>query len=244
MEILIWTALVGFILFLFYGIVPTVLFRTKSIGLIKRGPHRRSVALTFDDGPNPTYTPVLLDLLKQYNCKATFFVVAQKAEKYPELVRRMVNEGHTIGIHHYTHTDSWFLSPFATRQEILDSTRVIERVSGVKPRFYRPPFGRLNIFTYMFAKDYDIVLWSSIFQDWKKQDHEKLKSKMMDGLEEGAIFLLHDDGANPKADSDAPDTTIKALSRFIPEALSIGYECVNLDAHLQEKSAMEQKRIL
>lgn len=244
MDIFLWIFVVGLISFLSYGIVPTVLFRTQSIGLIKKGHKRKTLALTFDDGPNPYYTTQVLELLKRYNCKATFFVVAEKVVEHPELVKRMVAEGHTIGIHHFTHTNSWFLTPGATKREIDRSLEAIEQSAGVRPRYYRPPYGRLNVFTYHYAKEYSVVLWSSIFQDWKKQDPEALRRKLLDRLSDGEIYLLHDDGANSKADIDAPESMIQALKAFLPEALDKGYKCVNLDEHLDRKSIQEQKRIL
>jgi peptidoglycan/xylan/chitin deacetylase (PgdA/CDA1 family) len=244
MNSILWIFVVGLATFLLYGIVPTVLLRTRSIGLIKKGHQRDTIALTFDDGPNPHYTPQLLDLLKQYNCKATFFVVAEKVLNYPELVKRMVADGHDISIHHYTHTNSWFLTPWATKRELEKSAEILEKTTGVRPRFYRPPYGRFNVFTYRFAKEYSVVLWSSIFQDWKKQNPEQLMQQMVSQLGDGEIYLLHDDGANRKADTMAPESTIEALRSFIPEALRMGYKFKNLHEHLDTKSVQEQKRIL
>ncbi len=244
MDIILWVFVVGLCAFLLYGVVPTVLFRTSSIGLIKRGEQEKTLALTFDDGPNPHYTPQLLDLLKQYDCKATFFVVADKVKEHPQLVQRMVTEGHNIGIHHYTHTDSWYLTPFGTKREIERSAELIEKTIGGRPVYYRPPYGRLNWFTFRYAKEYTLVLWSSIFQDWKVQDPGQLKEKMLDRLSDGEIYLLHDDGSNRTADTTAPESTIQALERFLPEALNRGYKCVNLDEHLDRKSKEQKKRIV
>ncbi|MCF6136633.1 polysaccharide deacetylase family protein [Pseudalkalibacillus berkeleyi] len=244
METIVWILYTGFIIFIVYGILPTVMFRTMSMGLIKKGQNQNTLALTFDDGPNPHYTPQVLDLLKQYQCKATFFLIAEKALEHPDLVKRIVAEGHIIGIHHYAHTNSWLLSPTATKREIGESAAILEKITGEKPGFYRPPYGRMNVFTLWFSKDYRIVLWSSIFQDWKKQDADVLFGKMRKRLGHGEIFLLHDDGSNPNADEIAPESTIEALRNFIPEALAQGYKCVNLHEHLKGKSVEEQKRIL
>lgn len=244
MENLVWIISVGLIIFIVYGILPTVIFRMMSIGLIKKGQHKNTLSLTFDDGPHPYYTPQVLDLLKQHQCKATFFLVAENAMQHQGLVKRMVAEGHSIGIHHYTHTNSWFLSPLATKREIEQSSAVLEEVTGVKPSFYRPPYGRMNVFTHWFSRGYKIVLWSSIFEDWKKQDAQSLYRKLMTRMTSGEIFLLHDDGTNPTADEKAPSSTIEALRKFIPEALGQGYKCVDLHEHLKGKSVEEQKRML
>ena len=96
--------IIGF--FIIYCLLPTAFMRGLSIGLFNRSHVKGKMALTFDDGPNPLYTPRLLDMLKKYNVKATFFVVGSFAEKHPDLINRMDQEGHDLAIHHYKHTSN------------------------------------------------------------------------------------------------------------------------------------------
>ncbi|WP_261132153.1 polysaccharide deacetylase family protein [Bacillus sp. Marseille-Q3570] len=242
MQIVLWIVGIGAIFFLSYGIFPTVLLRMFSIGMVKIGEFKKTLFLTFDDGPNPVYTPQVLDLLKKYDVKATFFVVAEKVLDHPELIRRMRQEGHTIGIHHYHHTNSWFLTPWSTKREISRSVEIIENLTGVKPAYYRPPYGRFNLFTLFFARDFTIVLWSAIFQDWRNgPDASGLQQRLIARISEGQIYLLHDDGEDAGADSDAPAQMIEALKGFLPHVRRRGFRCVSLEEHLGKKSTEEQK---
>src|SRR5256885_2191204 len=104
--------------FTFYWLVPFILTAIAGIGVLKKKDSSDKISFTFDDGPNPIYTPQLLDLLKHHHIQATFFVVGSKAEKYPELIARMHNEGHLIGIHNYVHKSNWFMAPWTTRRHL------------------------------------------------------------------------------------------------------------------------------
>ncbi|WP_408010468.1 polysaccharide deacetylase family protein [Pseudalkalibacillus sp. A8] len=243
MQTILLTVAIGLLLFLLYGILPTVLLRMLTIGMVKKGEQKKMLALTFDDGPHPIYTPQVLDLLKKYDVKATFFVVAEKAVKHSELIRRMHQEGHTIGIHHYSHTNSWFLTPLATKHEIHETAKIITNLIGIKPSFYRPPYGRFNVFTMWFARKYSIVLWSAIFQDWKQgTDSKTLQKDLVEQIADGQIYLLHDDGENKGADSDAPEQMIEALKGFLPHLRRRGFRGVSLEEHLNLNTTEEQKR--
>ncbi len=177
---------------------------------------KNGVALTFDDGPDPVYTPQLLDLLKKYNVKATFFVVGWKAKKYPHLIKRMYEEGHTIGLHHYYHTSNWFLPPFVTEWELERSARVIEHMTGVRPVYYRPPWGHLNIWTVLMQKKYKIVMWTYILGDWKaSMSVERLYERLTNSIKDGAIIVLHDSGSTIGADQHAPANMLRALEQLL-----------------------------
>ena len=110
----------------FYAFIPGMISRIFGYRVFRKGTGRNEFALTFDDGPDPRFTPLLLDLLKKYDAKATFFVVGSNAERYPELIRRIHEEGHLIGIHNYVHKTNWLMRPATVRRPsvFLPSARV------------------------------------------------------------------------------------------------------------------------
>jgi peptidoglycan-N-acetylglucosamine deacetylase len=202
------------LLILLYAILPTVLIRSCKWGIMKKL-KTKGMAITFDDGPNPEYTEQLLDLLKKYEVKATFFVVGSKVKKYPEIIKRMSNEGHTIGIHHFNHVSSWILSPFQLKNQLKQTERAIQECTNEKVVFYRPPWGHFNLFTLFLSKKYQIVMWSAIFGDWKVQT--SLLEKLRKTTEPGSILLLHDCGETWGADSTAPKFMMENLEVFLRE---------------------------
>ncbi|AXI00622.1 polysaccharide deacetylase family protein [Sporosarcina sp. PTS2304] len=203
-----------------YGMGATALIRLTNYKVMKRIPAKRGIALTFDDGPHPVYTLRLLDLLQQYDIKATFFVVGEKVRMYPKIIERMYNEGHQIGIHHDRHTSSWLLTPSQLEKEIRETHRAISNVIGESPTVYRPPWGFMNAFTLYYSKPYQIVFWTHVFQDWKV---ERCEDGLLDGLRNvpanGSIILLHDDGTNPGADDLAPVHMLDKLEIYLEEAV-------------------------
>ncbi|WP_052455898.1 polysaccharide deacetylase family protein [Bhargavaea cecembensis] len=201
------------------NILSTLLIRSTGTGIIKKVEGQKGIALTFDDGPHPVYTGQLLDLLKKHQVKATFFVVGEKVDAHPRLVRRMKDEGHEIGIHHYEHRSNWRLSPRVLRRQIGMTDRAIRRAAGGAPVLYRPPWGRLSPFTLSVARNYDTVLWSHIFQDWKISSCRNLADRLTKVPEDGSVILLHDDGTNPGADDAAPAFMIRGLAEYLEDAV-------------------------
>ncbi len=226
----------AFFLFVLYGPIPTVIIRSISSRVNKRGSINKKISLTFDDGPHPTYTAQLLDLLKEFNIPATFFVVGERAKENPFLVKRMVAEGHSIGIHHYKHVSNWTILPFRMKKEITDTENIIKSLVNYKPPYYRPPWGHFNLFTLAYTKHLKVIMWSSITTDWKVQKVELLKNKLKDDLSDGTIYLLHDNGDTLGADRKAPESTIKALREFIYEFQNQGFQCLPLKDVLENKS--------
>lgn len=164
------------------------------INSINKG-KRKSVALTFDDGPDPEYTPQILDILKEKNVKATFFVIGKKAERYPDLVKRIDEEGHIVANHSYSH--HYFL-PFFLSSGLTDDLRkcneAIEQIIYKTPLFFRPPFGvttpryggaiRKNALS--------SIGWSLRTLDTKAKTKYQLIDKVISSLKKGDIILLHD----------------------------------------------------
>lgn len=159
-----------------------------------RGAGRR-VALTFDDGPDPQRTPAVLDLLARQGVRATFFVVGARAEAHPELVRRMAAEGHVVGNHSYTHSWRFPLRSLGrTMEELRRTGEVLQRITGLRPRLFRPPFGVTNptIARAVRRLGLDPVGWSIRSLDTMGQSPERVAARILRRLHPGAVILLHD----------------------------------------------------
>lgn len=206
-----------------YTYAATLFIRTTGIGIRKKVKDGKGIALTFDDGPNPCYTPKLLDLLAEYGIRTVFFVVGKQAEQHPEILLRMHEEGHSIGIHHYEHISAWKLTPMENREQIRRTAEVIERVTGQQPAFYRPPWGRFNMATPSISRPYTTVTWTHILGDWKIRTCEEALMERLRALPaDGSIVVLHDDGGNPGADDEAPAHMLRVLEEYLPEATGNG----------------------
>lgn len=149
------------------------------------------IALTFDDGPSAVWTPALLDGLKERGVKATFFLIGENADKNPEIVKRMAEEGHLIGNHTYHHVELIKVSENEARLELADTSAVIVRITGKEPEYMRPPFG-----TWQRKLEQDIqmlpVLWTIDPLDWTTENQDEIVNKVVTEAEENDIILLHD----------------------------------------------------
>jgi len=228
-EKLLWGSLIFLAL---YMALPWILTRIMGLGVFRRGRGRGQFALTFDDGPDPVYTPKLLDLLAAHGVKATFFVLGSKAEKHPELVRRIYEEGHQIGIHNYIHLSNWLMTPWTVRRKQVErSADIVERITGERPVYYRPPWGILNLFDFLLKDQYEIILWSLMPRDWRAhRGASRLKEKILREASDGSVVLLHDSGETFGADRNAPEQMLLALQEAIPELLERGFRHVRVDA--------------
>ncbi|BDG34314.1 polysaccharide deacetylase family protein [Saccharococcus caldoxylosilyticus] len=213
---MILACLIGGILL--YGIVPTIVIRKKKFRIYREGASENNIALTFDDGPDPYYTPKLLDLLKKHQVKATFFVVGNKAKQYPDIVRRMHEEGHEIGMHNYRHISNWLILPPFLEKGLQKSADIIEDIIGKRPIYYRPPWGHFNLFTPLVQKKYITVLWTYILGDWNaKLGTMELFRRLRNSMKGGAIIVLHDNGDALGADKRAPEQMLAALELLLKE---------------------------
>ncbi|MCK6076859.1 polysaccharide deacetylase family protein [Paenibacillus silvae] len=195
------------------------------------GPSTKQVALTFDDVPDPRFTGQVLDVLKKYKVRATFFVVGSRAEKHPDLVKRMVKEGHVIGNHSYNHPEFSKLSMTAFRRQILRTGDIIQRLTGYTPKMIRPPYGDINEEQLRWARKqrYSIVNWNVDSLDWKGLPKEKVKHNILAAVKPGSIVLQHaggGTGSNLKG-------TVEALPEVIEELRNQGYDLVTLDEMLK-----------
>ena len=149
------------------------------------------IALTFDDGPSTAWTPALLDGLKERGVKATFFLIGENADKNPEIVKRMAEEGHLIGNYTYHHVELTKVSENEARLELADTSAVIVRITGKEPEYMRPPFGawqrKLEQEIQMLP-----VLWTIDPLDWTTENQDEIVNKVVTEAEENDIILLHD----------------------------------------------------
>jgi len=157
--------------------------------------HKKSVCLTFDDGPDGLVTPLILDILKENKVKAAFFVVGSKAEKHPEILERIDREGHVIGGHSYSH--HFFFDLFSARkmkEELKHTSEYILQVTGRKIRLFRPPYGVTNPAMARVIKDLGLssIGWSLKSKDTVIKDSAALFSRLKLKVKAGDIILLHD----------------------------------------------------
>jgi len=177
------------------------------------------VCLTFDDGPSPKTTPMVLEILKKYNVPATFFVLGQCAKRHPKLLKTIVDHGHTLANHSYSHKVMPSLSAQKQDEELEDTSTLLTAVSGT-PLWFRPPYGSYTpaLKARVESKGMKVVLWSIDPLDWKKPSSAVLKKRVSDHLHPGAIILLH----------DIHLSMVKGLEGVIQAILEKGYRIVPL----------------
>lgn len=190
----------------------------------------KSVALTFDDGPNPDATPLILDALRDRGVKATFFILGRHAEQWPDLVKRVADEGHAIGNHGWFHRKLHFKSPAYVRRDLELGTTAIERACGVRPRLFRAPHGFRAPWVTAIARSLGqrTVGWSLGVWDSDCPGVEVIADRTVNGARPGSILLLHDgDGYDPRGDRMQ---TARAVPLIVDRLLSQGYRFDLFDA--------------
>ncbi len=188
---------------------------------------QKRVALTFDDGPDPRFSNDVLDVLKQYNVPATFFVLGSKAVANPEIVKRMQNEGHVIGNHTYAHPNLVEESNLETlEREVTRTEDALNGIIGYRTKLFRPPYGFLynELVEKLRDMNYYVIGWSVDSLDWQEDPPEVIASKVLDNIHPGAIILMHD-GAESGGDRT---NTIESLHQIIPVLQEQGYEFVTV----------------
>ena len=180
------------------------------------------VALTIDDGPHPEFTPRVLDTLAEHGAKASFFCVGKAARAYPDLVKRIVAEGHTLACHTDTHADLAKIGSRRSWEECKRSRETLEEIGGVPVRYLRPPWGHIGLTTIpiCLANKMRVAFWDFDSLDYEHLSPEQLVTRVRNKQPgPGAVALFHDDGAN----------TADALPQIIAAFKERGLECVSLD---------------
>lgn len=187
------------------------------------------MALTFDDGPDPSHTAQLLDFLKQRSIIGTFFLIGERAKAHPQLVKRIVDEGHVVANHTYSHPIIWgFLGAVGLGQQIEDTRDVIEKITGKKPLYFRPPFGVVNptVVGVIEKLGLHLIGWDIRSRDGGPIKSDAIYKFVKPRIGKGSIALFHD--TNPE--------TPKALERILEDCKKKGVEIVSLE-QLIEKPA-------
>jgi peptidoglycan/xylan/chitin deacetylase (PgdA/CDA1 family) len=184
------------------------------------------VALTFDDGPDPIHTPKVLDLLREFDARGTFFLVGQRVARAPELVRRIVAEGHELGNHTWSHRNLWLCGPRETAREIERGHRALEELAGLAPRWFRPPWGMVNLAVFPVARRLrtPCVLWSIQPEGLRPVPPDRLARSVLRRAHPGVIVDLHDAPGVP----GAPERLLAALPPILSGLRDEGYELVSL----------------
>lgn len=176
------------------------------------------VALTFDDGPNARYTPLLLEGLRKRNIHATFFLLGENILKNEELLLRMQKDGHLIGCHTWSHVQLDKISPSRASREILKTNSLIYHITGTYPTCLRPPYGA-------WKKDLELpvtmlpVFWDVDTLDWQSQNPESILDIVRQNVQDGSIILMH----------DSNDSSVRAALAIADELTEKGYDFVTAD---------------
>lgn len=197
-------------------------------------PAGKEIELTFDDGPDPTYTKEILDILDKYNVKATFFVVGENAEASPDIIKRMYGDGQEIGNHTFTHPNVASITPEIVKLELNSTQRLIQELTGHSTVLFRPPFvadaepsAPNELIPILRAQElgYTMIGASIDPSDWEVPPSGTIVSRVNDGLDQGNIILLHDAGGDRS-------NTVKALPQIIENLKSKGYTFVTVSQML------------
>lgn len=225
--------------YIFIFAVPFLLVFVRTAGralegaqnsaLIRRGPaNEKVVALTFDDGPDPRFTPRILSALKERRVRATFFVVGRNAEKYPYLIKLIGDDGNVLGNHTYSHPDLRTESPEEVRAEIEKCDRVLESISGKKPKLFRPPKGFYDRKALQILSGMDLkpILWALTVEHKTCPTPQALASRILEKVQPGDIILAHDGRLDR-------EKTVEAIPAIIDGLKSKGYRFVTVPEMLE-----------
>ncbi|MDQ0197108.1 polysaccharide deacetylase family protein [Neobacillus ginsengisoli] len=194
--------------------------------IYKGNSHLKRVALTFDDGPDNYYTPRILDILRAKGVPGTFFMVGKQAKSFPDMVRRIVEEGNAIGNHSWDHPKLWTLTKEQVTQEIVSTENEIQRITGRRSKLFRPPYGRVNPAEVVLIHNlgYRIIDWSVDTLDWKGTPAPTILQSVNKEVSPGGIILEHCLAGRP----GELNGTLQALPQIIDHLRAKGYKFVTV----------------
>ncbi|MCS7235502.1 MAG: polysaccharide deacetylase family protein [Armatimonadota bacterium] len=195
---------------------------------VRSGPARPQVALTFDDGPHPEYTLRIVEVLAHHQVRATFFFVGRHALELPEVAREVVRAGHCVGTHTLSHPHLWTLGPGATWREVAAGVQAVQQATGIRPRYFRPPWGTFNLAALHACRVLGLVpvLWTVRGEGYRwKPSADEMVREVVRRAHPGAVVNLHDRGGFP----DTPARVLAALPGILRGLRSRGLQPVSLD---------------
>jgi cellulose synthase/poly-beta-1,6-N-acetylglucosamine synthase-like glycosyltransferase/peptidoglycan/xylan/chitin deacetylase (PgdA/CDA1 family) len=216
---------------------PVIDTRSGRTTSLKMPDHR--LVLTFDDGPDPIWTPKVLDVLKKHHAHAVFFVTGTMASRYPDLVERIVDEGHEIGLHTFNHPDLTFQSKKRIDWELSQNQLALAGAAGIRTSLFRPPYSSFAdamdnkswpVTEYIGTRGYITVVNNTDSEDWRKPGVQQILRNATPKNGKGAIVLMHDSGGDRHQ-------TVQALDRLLPDMQDKGYEFDNLTEALDAPTA-------
>jgi len=201
--------------------------------LVRGATDRRVVALTFDDGPASPYTEQILDILRDRRVPATFFVCGANAERHPEIVRRIVAEGHVLGNHTYGHPYLFFRKRAAIAEQIDRAQDLLEKLVGIRPKLFRPPYGIrwFGLSGVLRERGMEMIQWSDTGFDWKLGSNGIARS-CLKKLRNGSVILLHDGHKVRGGNGVDRSRTVQALPLVIDGVLEAGFSFVPIHEFL------------
>ena len=192
----------------------------------------KTVSLTFDDGPSPD-TLGILECLRRENIKATFFLIGSEVEAHPEIARRIVSDGHDVGNHSFSHPIYLFCTPSRVRDELRRTQVMISDVTGVWPKYSRPPCGVRTPWYFAAAKELGLrtIQWTDAGSDWKEIGPYEIAGRILKTVKSGSIILLHDGDSEGRA---GRDDTVNALPMLIDGLAAEGLSIAPLAEMIEE----------
>ena len=180
---------------MFFTKTPKAVQRLFPSLIWKINSSKKEVFITFDDGPTPEFTQWILNLLKSLDIKSTFFCIGEKAKRHPNIISEILQKGHSIGNHTFSHKNGWFLTLNSYVKEIEKCSNFVNNTN-----LFRPPYGKIYPWQIKkIIKNYKIIMWDILSFDFKKnQTSEKFQNNILDNIESGSIIVFHDNKLSEK----------------------------------------------
>ncbi len=206
--------------------------------IIREGPYtNKSIAVTFDDGPHPKYTPMILKLLERKSVLGTFFNSGLNISNNKELTKEVVDRGHLLGNHSFNHRNALLTSPKKLNDDILRTKELIEDITGKTNRYFRPPYGIISLSLINICKNLNLslVLWNLNTRDYQRKSYKKIVERILKKkIKPGSILLFHE--CNFKNDSLDYANTVKALEIILDITISKGLKLVTIQDMIENNS--------